>query len=91
MVFDSNKIESWWIPEVFVLTEGSFRIPTVTSAVAIPLVKYGNLTIEYYDSRGVSSSIDWKVGSIIYLAGDASLKSDGRGNTLCIFLLFKLK
>ncbi|KAH7364911.1 hypothetical protein BKA65DRAFT_573543, partial [Rhexocercosporidium sp. MPI-PUGE-AT-0058] len=91
MVFDPNKIESWWIPEVFVLTEGPFRIPPLTSAVAIPLVKDGNPRIEYYDSRGVTSSIDWNVGSVIYLAGDSSLKSDGCGNTSFIFLLFKMK
>ncbi|KAF8846898.1 hypothetical protein BDZ45DRAFT_682227 [Acephala macrosclerotiorum] len=90
-VFDPNKIESWWIPEVFVLTEGSFRIRPLTSAVVIPLVKVGNPTIEYYDSRGVTSSIDWNVGSVIYLAGDSSLKTDGRGNTSFIFFLFRMK
>src|SRR3954452_12294353 len=90
-VFDPNKIESWWIPETFVLTAESFRIPPLTSAVAIPLVKDGNPRIEYYDSRGVTSLIDWDVGSVIYLAGDSSLKSDGCGNTSFIFLLFKMK
>jgi len=58
--------------------------------VAIPLVKVGNPRIEYLDSLGVTWSVDWKVGSVIYLAGDSSLMSDGRGNTSFIFLMFTM-
>ncbi|KAH8595122.1 hypothetical protein B0O99DRAFT_686977 [Bisporella sp. PMI_857] len=90
-VFDPNKIESWWIPEAFAITEGSFRIPPLATAVMVPLVKDGNPTIEYCNSRGVTSSIDWTIGSVIYLAGDSSLKSDGGGNASFIFLLFRMK
>ena len=60
------------------------------SAVAVPLMKDGNPRIEYYDPRGVTSSVDWNVGSVIYLAGDSSLMSDGCGNTSFIFFLFTM-
>jgi len=89
-VFDPQKFELYWVPETFVLTGGSFKIPPNTSAVAIPLVKDGNPKIEYYYSHGVSS-IDWNTGSVIYMAGNSSLRSDGRGNASCIFLLFRIK
>ncbi len=90
-VFDPTKIESWWIPETFVLTGGTFGIPPKTLAVAIPLVKDGNPKIEYIDSHGATSLIDWNTGSVIFLAGNSSLRSDGCGNTSCIFLLFRMK
>ena len=89
-ILDPNKIKSWYQPTTFVLTGGSFRIGNKTSAVAIPLVKDGNPRIEYYDSRGVTYSIDWNVGSVIYLAGDASLITDGHGNTSFIFWGFTM-
>jgi hypothetical protein len=89
-VFDPQKFELYWVPETFVLTGGSFKIPPETSAVAIPLVKDGNPKIQYYDVHRVSS-IDWKAGSIIYMAGNSSLRSDGCGNASCIFLLFRMK
>ena len=66
-------------------------MPPLTTAVVIPLVRNGNPTIEYCDPRGVTSSIDWTIGSVIYLAGDSSLKSDGGGNTSFIFMLFRMK
>jgi hypothetical protein len=59
--------------------------------VVIPLVKDGDPRIEYYDARGVTSSVDWNIGSVIYLAGDSSLMSDGCGNTSFILLLFTMK
>jgi hypothetical protein len=90
-VFDPNKFELNWAPETFVLTGGSFKIPPKTSAVVIPLVKDGNPKIEYHNSHGVTSAIDWNMGSVIYLAGKSSLRSDGHGNASCIFLLFKMK
>ncbi|TVY14151.1 hypothetical protein LARI1_G007777 [Lachnellula arida] len=90
MILDPNKIKSYWQPTPWVLTGGSFRIPSDISAVAIPLVKDGNPRIEYYDSRGVTSPVDWNVGSVIYLAGDASLITDGRGNTSFIFIMFTM-
>jgi len=89
-VFEPQKFELYWVPETFVLTGGSFKIPPKTSAVAIPLVEDGNPKIQYYDAHGVSS-IDWKTGSIIYMAGNSSLRSDGCGNASCIFLLFRMK
>lgn len=58
--------------------------------MAIPLVKDGSPRIEYFDSRGVTSSVDWNIGSVIYMAGDLSLMSDGCGNTSFIFLLFTM-
>ncbi|PMD28969.1 hypothetical protein L207DRAFT_574583 [Hyaloscypha variabilis F] len=57
-ILDPNKIKSWWQPRPWVLTGGSFRIPSKIAAVAIPLEKVGNTRIEYYDSQGVSWSID---------------------------------
>jgi hypothetical protein len=90
-VFDPNKFELHWIPETFVLTGGSFKIPPGTSAVAIPLLKAENPKIEYYNPHGETSTIDWNKGSVIYLAGKSSLGSDGRGNASCIFFLFKMK
>jgi hypothetical protein len=87
-ILDPNKIKSWWQPTPWVLTGGSFRIPSEISAVAIPLEKVGNPRIEYYDSRGVTWFVDWNVGSVIYLAGDASLITDGRGKTSFIFVMF---
>ncbi|KAH8653949.1 hypothetical protein BGZ60DRAFT_158476 [Tricladium varicosporioides] len=90
-VLDPNKIVSWWQPTTWVLTGGSFRIRSKVSAVVIPLVKDGNPRIEYYDHRGVTSSVDWNVGSVIYLAGDSSLMSDGCGNTSFIFFLFTME
>jgi hypothetical protein len=89
-VFDPQRFELYWIPETFVLTGGSFKIPPKHSAIAIPLVKDGNPKIEYYDAHGVSS-INWNTGCVIYMAGDSSLRSDGRGNASCIFLLFRMK
>ncbi|KAF4625680.1 hypothetical protein G7Y89_g12484 [Cudoniella acicularis] len=80
-----------WQPSTFVLTGGSFRIQEKLSAVAIPLVKDGSPRIEYYDSRRVTSPVDWNIGSVIYLAGDSSLMSDGYGNTSFILLLFTMK
>ncbi len=59
--------------------------------MAIPLIKDGNPQIEYIDAHGGTTSIDWNTGSVIYLAGNSSLRSDGRGNASCIFLLFKMK
>ncbi|TVY20232.1 hypothetical protein LARI1_G001642 [Lachnellula arida] len=90
IVLDPNKIKSWWQPTPWVLTGGSFRIPSNILAVAIPLVKDGNPRIEYYNFRGRTSPVDWNVGSVIYLAGDASLITDGRGNTSFIFLMFTM-
>jgi hypothetical protein len=90
-VFDPNKFELYWVPETFVLTGGSFKIPPKTSAVMILLVKDGSPKIEYHNPHGETSTIDWNMGSIIYLAGKSSLRSDGRGNVSCIFLLFKMK
>jgi len=90
-VFDPNKFELYWVPETFVLTGGSFKIPPETSAVVIPLVRDGNPKIEYHNPHRETSTIDWNMGSVIYLAGKSSLRSDGRGNASCIFLLFKMK
>ena len=59
--------------------------------MAIPLVKDRNPQIEYIDVYGATTSIDWNIGFVIYLAGNSSLRSDGRGNASCIFLLFKIK
>jgi hypothetical protein len=56
--------------------------------MVIPLEKVENPRIEYYNSRGMTWSVDWNVGSVIYLAGDISLITDGRGNTLFIFVMF---
>jgi len=58
--------------------------------VAIPLVIHGDPTIQYYDSQRVAWSVDWNVGSVIYLAGDSSLMSDGRGKTSFILLMFTM-
>jgi hypothetical protein len=55
---DLNKIKSWWQPTPWVLTGGSFPIPSKIAAMAIPLEKVGNSRIEYYDSQGVSWFID---------------------------------
>ncbi|KAH8790446.1 hypothetical protein F5882DRAFT_252511, partial [Hyaloscypha sp. PMI_1271] len=52
-----------WTPETFVLAGGSFRIPSKTSAVAIPVMKVGNPRIEYNDAQRVTSSVDWNIGS----------------------------
>jgi hypothetical protein len=90
-VFDPQKSELYWIPETFVLTGGSFRIPHNTSAIAIPLVKDGRPKIEYCDACGVSSVIDWNIGSIVYMVGESSLKSDGCGNASCILFVFRMK
>ncbi|KAH7374082.1 hypothetical protein BKA64DRAFT_586511, partial [Cadophora sp. MPI-SDFR-AT-0126] len=97
-VFDPRKSELHWIPTTFVLTGGPFRIPDNTSAITIPLTKDGNpLTkdgnpkVEYRDASGVSSVIDWNTGSIIYMAGKSSLRSDGDGNASCILFVFKMK
>ncbi|KAL2063212.1 hypothetical protein VTL71DRAFT_5016 [Oculimacula yallundae] len=90
-VFDPQKFELHWIPATFVLTGGSFRIPDDTSAIAIPLVKSGEPKIEYRDASGVSSVIDWNTGTIIYMAGKSSLRSDGCGNASCILFVFKMK
>ncbi|KAG4429244.1 hypothetical protein IFR05_015273 [Cadophora sp. M221] len=90
-VFDLQKSELHWIPETFVLTGGSFRIPNNTSAIAIPLAKNGKPKVEYRDVSGVSSVIDWNTGSIIYMAGKSSLRSDGCGNASCILFVFKMK
>lgn len=90
-VFDPQKSELHWIPATFVLTGGSFRIPDNTSAIAIPLVKCGDPRIEYRDASGFSSVIDWNTGTIIYLAGKSSLRSDGCGNASCILFVFKMK
>ncbi|KAH7305382.1 hypothetical protein BKA65DRAFT_520826 [Rhexocercosporidium sp. MPI-PUGE-AT-0058] len=57
-VFDPQKSELHWVPETFILTRGSFRIPPDTSAIAVPLVKDGSLRIEYCDVHRVSSVID---------------------------------
>jgi hypothetical protein len=89
-ILDPNKIKSWWQPTPWVLTGGSFRIPSDIAAVAIPLEKVGNPRIEYYDSREVTWSVDWNVGSVIYLAGEASIITDGRGNTSFIFVMFTM-
>ncbi len=74
-----------------VLTGGIFGMPDGTSAVIIPLLKYGDPLIEYVDARGVYSTIDWNAGSVIYLAGNSNVRSNGRGNASCIFFLFKMR
>ncbi|KAE9367348.1 hypothetical protein N431DRAFT_561354 [Stipitochalara longipes BDJ] len=89
-VFDPQKIEGHWIPEILVLTGGTFGIPPKTLAVVTPLVKVGNPKIEYYDVSGVAE-IAWNIGSVIYMAGGSRVRSNGRGNTSCIFSLFKMK
>jgi hypothetical protein len=60
--------------------------------VAIPLVKVGSPRIEYL-ARGMTLPVpvDWNIGSVIYLAGDSSLMSDGCGKTSFIFLLFTME
>jgi hypothetical protein len=88
-VFNPAQIVSWWIPETFVLVEGSFRIPPKTSTVAIPLLKEGSPKIEFNDPQGEVSLIDWNIGSVVYLAGNSSLKSDGHGKVAFMFGLFK--
>jgi hypothetical protein len=75
---------------LWVLTGGSFRILSDIVAMAIPLEKVGNPKIEYYNSREVIWSVDWNVESVIYLASDASLITDGRGNTSFIFVMFTI-
>ncbi|CZT13934.1 uncharacterized protein RAG0_17542 [Rhynchosporium agropyri] len=88
-IFDPRQSKLHWIPATFVLTGGSFRIPHNTSAIAIPLVKECSPRIEYYDAHGISSVIDWDVGSLIYMDGKSSLRSDGCGNASCILFVFK--
>ncbi|KAL2066286.1 hypothetical protein VTL71DRAFT_2357 [Oculimacula yallundae] len=90
-VFDPHRSELHWVPETFVLTGGSFRIPADTSAIAIPLVKDGSPKIEHCDAYGVSSVIAWNIGSIVYMDGKSSLRSDGCGNASCILFVFKMK
>lgn len=90
-VFDPQKFELYWIPETFVLTGGSFRIPHNTSAIAIPLMKDGTPKIEYCDVCGVSSVIDWNIGTIVHMVGDSSLKSDRCGIASCILFVFRMK
>jgi hypothetical protein len=87
--FNPEQIASWWIPETFVLVEGSSRIRPKTSAVAIPLLKEGSPKIELNDPQGEVSLIDWNIGSVVYLAGNSSLKSDGYGKVPFMFGLFK--
>ncbi|TVY17525.1 hypothetical protein LARI1_G008552 [Lachnellula arida] len=91
-IFHPHNIQTWWIPEVFLLKDGAFEIPRDSIAIAIPLINDGHLTIEYHDYKDRSiSQIEWTVGSVIFLVGDASVALDGPGATGFILLLFGLR
>ncbi|TVY28654.1 hypothetical protein LHYA1_G002367 [Lachnellula hyalina] len=91
-IFHPHNIQTRWIPEVFLLKDGAFEIPRHSVAVAIPLINDGHPTIEYHDYKdGSISQIEWTVGSVIFLVGDASVALDGPGATGFILLLFGLR
>lgn len=65
-------------------------MPLNTAGVAIPILTEGDPRIEYY-CEGTISRVEWIIGSMVFLAGNASLISDGRGRTAFVFFLFRLR
>ncbi|APA13403.1 hypothetical protein sscle_11g081730 [Sclerotinia sclerotiorum 1980 UF-70] len=90
-ILDPARVDvNGWVPQIFVMFEGSFGMPPGTVAVAIPIIKEMDPLIEYY-CEGQVVTVDWKIGAMIYMQGDSSLASDGCGKTAFIFFLFKMK
>jgi hypothetical protein len=73
-----------------VLKKGAFEIAEKYAAIAIPLVVEGNATIEY-EEGDTSTPMEWSLGSVIYMAGDAGIRSDGQGVVTFLMILYRLK
>ena len=65
-------------------------MPLNTAGVAIPILTEGDPCIEYC-CDGTVSRVEWVIGSLVFLAGNSSLISDGKGRTAFVFFLLRLK
>jgi len=65
-------------------------MPLNTAGVAIPILTEGDPCIEY-SCEGKISRVEWTIGSLVFLAANSALISDGKGRTAFVFFLLRLR
>lgn len=89
-IFHPNFIQAPYVPEVLVWKEGRFELAKKSTAIVIPLVVEGDVTIEF-EEGGTSTPVKWDLGDVIYIVEQGVMVSNGKGVVAFLMILNQMK